>query len=180
MKEHFKLQGMDEVIIWRNETPVEPFLSRDVLRADMKASSVFLGKTNELVIELRQPRGPRCLYGLLGAKFQHTNDLQLHLQIGGDLLDARLFSGSLLGQIETPRYGLPENGATHILNALQKEIEEQKLAFSGTLAVCFAAHGDISSNIQIFKLLAKALPNFLFRESLNADFVMEIFSKPSL
>lgn len=177
MKKHFKLNGLDEVTIWCNETPIEAFLSRDVMQTTLQASLPSLHcQNNELVIELKQPRGPRCLYGLLGAKFHRSENSQLNIRVGDGLLDSRLLKDSMIAQFETPRYGLPDEVANHVLKALVDEIDKRKIQLSGTLDVCFGAYGDISSSTHVFKLLARALPSILLCESLESNFMIEVFS----
>jgi hypothetical protein len=82
----------------------------------------------------------------------------------------------MIAQIEVPRYGLPVDVAGHIFKTIKNEFDERQLHFSGSFEVCFGAHGDISSNVHVFKLIARALPSIAFRESLDWDFVSEVFS----
>ena len=178
MKKHFQLHGLDEVKIWRDEAPVEPFFSQKVLSSELRTPPPQMQWTaNEIVIELKQPRGPMCLYGLLGAKLHRSNDSTMSLRVGDGLLDPRYFSDSMIAQHEVPRYGLPKDAAGHILTTIEHEINERELRFNGAFEVCFGAHGDISSSIHVFKLIARALPRIAFRESLDLAFMSEVFSK---
>ena len=178
MKIHFKLQGFDEAIIWRDEAPVAPFFSQTVASSELHGSfRPMQSETSRLVIELKQPRGPMCLYGLLGAKLHRSNDSTMSLRVGDGLLDPRYFSDSMIAQHDVPRYGLPKDAAGHILTTIEHEINERELRFNGAFEVCFGAHGDISSSIHVFKLIARALPRIAFRESLDLAFMSEVFSK---
>lgn len=178
MRMHLKLHGLDEVTIWRNETPIEPFLSRNILRKELQALCPHLySNAHELVIEIKQPRGPRCLYGLLGAQIRHAENSSLNLCVGDGQLDSRAFEGSMISVIETPRYGLPEEVAEHVLQTIEDEMREQHISFGGILDICYGAYGEVSSSISVFKTLAKALPRILSSDALDGDLIMQIFNR---
>lgn len=163
MKQHFHLKALDEVNIWTDESPIETYLSQQLMNTEIGITSYALvsPRHNQLVIELKQPRGPRCLYGLLGVKVEAPTGNSLRITIGDGQADSRLFDGSMLAKIETPRYGLPEDAAKAILASLQNEIALRGIAVNSDLKICFGAFGDISSNILMFNKIAKTIIRLL-------------------
>ncbi|MFZ6747262.1 hypothetical protein ACO0LC_28970 [Undibacterium sp. JH2W] len=176
MMENFKLSGLDQISIWRNESPIEAFKSKIFYEDCVQATQIEGLKADlDFVMELKQPRGPRCLYGLLGVKIRFANERILKIKVGDGQAETRLYVGSMLDKIEIPYYGFPEGVAESVLYTLQKEMRESQPMFAGSMEVCFGAHGQISSNPYVFKLLSRALPKVLFMESLSSDLLTELF-----
>ena len=176
MKAHFKLDKLQEVMVWLDESPVQPFASKNnfftVIPVTEKPSRVF---HSEVVVEFKQPRGPRCVYGLLGAKFKPSHNGGLSIEVGDGLADSRVFEESLQSVIEVSKYGLLEDVASTILEVLKVEVLKRGISVNGSFEVCFGAYGDVSSSQQVFKLLAKNILEIFFVENIDGEIIAEMF-----
>ncbi len=176
MKAHFELSKLQEVMVWLDESPVQPFVSKEhvwvVIPVTETSSKVF---HSEVVVEFKQPRGPRCVYGLLGAEFKPSHDGGLSIKVGDGLADSRAFKESLQSVIETPKYGLLEDVASTILEVLKGEVLRRGISVNGSFEVCFGAYGEISSSQQVFKLLAKNILEIFFVENIGGEVIAKMF-----
>ncbi|MPQ71798.1 hypothetical protein [Pseudomonas sp. MWU12-2323] len=167
MKAYFKLGKLQEVKVWLDESPVQTFVSKNnllsVIPVTERPSKVF---HSEVVVEFKQPRGPRCVYGLLGAKFKPSHNGDLSIEVGDGLADPRVYDESLQSVIEVSKYGLPKGIASAILEVLKMEVLKRGVSVGGSFEVCYGAYGEVSSNQQVFKLLARNVLEFFLLKAL--------------
>jgi hypothetical protein len=165
----FRLRGFDEARIWYNESPIGASAPDQLASTELQLTrqSRFLDAT-EVVLELKQPRGPVCLYGLLGARFKPANDTKLRLDVRYGS-EPYVFADSLLSAIEVARCGLPQWAAQEVLFQFESSMKAHNSFSAGHIDVCYAAAGEASSNMHMFKILARALPVLMSMRPSNPD-----------
>lgn len=171
MKNTFHLNAFDIINIWINETPIEKLNSKKKINLSIPVrNSSNTPEISQLVIEIMQPRGARCLYGLLGIEIEKKTEPSLNIITDNGAEDYRLFNDSLLSSFEIPKYGFPDEISEKITQTMLQEILNINAEFGGEIRICFGVYSDISSNLLVFKKLAKTIANnILLPEKINTD-----------
>jgi hypothetical protein len=106
------------------------------------------------VIEVRRIAGPRTVYGLLGAIYKRSDGTELIIEF--PVCPAMGSFVSPLLSDEHPSVGLPEWLASGIADTAS-DYAARSSPPAGQLSFCYAAYSEMSSNVSIFKVLAKCV-----------------------
>lgn len=109
-----------------------------------------------LALEVMIPRGARVLYGLLGIRYDLTNEgRQVDFYDKVDV--SSIYLDSLVKGFETVRFGLPIIYSEASIYGLKRYFELIKFKRSGVIEICGGAFGDVSSNELVFKKIGFVL-----------------------
>lgn len=115
-----------------------------------------------VAIELLLPRGPRALYGGLGAEFtaDHSGILDVRLGLAQDR--GYSLAGSLAGRLDSTHVGLIAEYADGVFQGVVDTDAPEALG-AGTLRFARGVHGDIGSSAHLFRIMSRILLRVLAR-----------------
>lgn len=173
MKSHFFLSRFAEVNVWHGSSPVPQYDYNDCVNFVPVDGLIVNPFSKVVVLEIKQPRGARCGYGLLGLNF--TAGVESACQIRVPAGPGAIFGSSLIEGLETPRLGLPDESAFVIGESAYNQFCKMGAKPNGVADICYGAAGDVSSSISIFRALARALIYCAFANEILVEELNEIF-----
>lgn len=170
MRYEFHLAYHDRARVWIGDCP---FSAAKATGSERRRYDVGSAPGHDLraAIEILLPRGPRAMYGLLGATYQ--------AQIGGSELTVDVafttdhrrpeFTDSQAVKTDVARVGLPREYVEAVLEGIQEALAANPVLGPGHLSIDCAASADVGSSPATFSVLAKALLWTLARGEADAD-----------
>ena len=133
---------------------------------------VFVGNSTGMryvAAELFLLRGPRALYGGLGAVFVPRQTHQLIVRVSTSTAAGQIFGESLVGTLDTARVGLPNEYVPGVLEGVMNA-QESQVPGPGTLTFSCAVHSELGSSLWVFRVLSRILLRLI---GLDKDTVSE-------
>jgi len=149
--------------IWLTELPDARVNPSDVSERSVQGVKPVTDGTHRAAIEILIPRGPRALYGLLGAELRPSKSGALVIRVVKSCTDGPPFPNSIALSSDDTRIGLPDEFSQAVVEGASNQIAKIGGLGSGELVFDHAAHGLVGSAPIVFKWLAICLVQF-FRE----------------
>jgi hypothetical protein len=165
--------------VWLNDLPDARTTFPEVSEHSAEAAKALIEEARRAAIEIIIPRGPRALYGLLGAGLNPNQSNALIIRILTSRNVGPLFPDSLALSSDEARVGLPDEFSKAVLEGATNQIVKIGGLGSGELEFGHAAHGLVGSAPIIFNWLAASLVQLLRRgESVSHQELTEILQAP--
>lgn len=147
--------------VWFNGLPDARPTSYKVSERSVGGGNVVFEKARQAAIEILIPRGPRALYGLLGAELRPSRSERLTVRVLVSSNAGSLFPGSIALASDETRIGLPSEFSQAVVEGAIEEITKTGGLGSGELLFDRAVHGSVGSAPIVFKWLAACLVQLL-------------------
>lgn len=162
--------------IWLANLPDARVSTTKILDRSVQGGPLTFEGTRRAVIEILIPRGPRSLYGLLGAELHTANkseNLVIHVLTSHE--SGRPFTSSIALASEETQVGLPAAYSEAVFEGAIGQIKGIGGMCSGELVFDYAVHGQVGSAPIVFKWLAARLVQVLeVGEDINQQQLTEI------
>ena len=163
--------------VWLGELPQASYLADYTVERSIEAKSPDFNNVRLAAVELREPKGPRVLYGLLGAEFRPLKSNNLDLQVNVSSNDNLRIADSSLNQSGDILVGLPKEYIDSVVRGVFDIGEKADGIFAGTLLFNCAAHSIVGSSESIFRRLSYIVVQILFspKNTLSEHDLSKIF-----
>src|SRR6185312_7521099 len=161
--------------IWLNELPDARTKFPVIGERSMDSGKRVIAGVRRAALEVLIPRGPRALYGLLGAELKPNRSDELIVRVLTSCDDSTPFSNSMALSSDEARVGLPEEYSNAVIEGATSQIIKIGGLGPGELEFGCAVHGLVGSAPIVFKWLASCLVQLLWKaESISQQELTEI------
>jgi hypothetical protein len=150
------------VRVWLGELPPARYEANSRFEVVVDATPTEASDPHIVAVEMKQNRGGRILYGLVGGRFDPDNSIQLRIFVNATSANGVLFSDSLMTstnlpgnqRAETVFVGLPEDYARAITHSIESKTKQLNLKKAGTILFDCAAYHTYESSESFFAYVA--------------------------
>ncbi|MCI0719495.1 MAG: hypothetical protein L0338_11090 [Acidobacteria bacterium] len=161
--------------VWLSELPDAHVNPSNVTERSVQGGHATLQGVRRAAIEVLIPRGPRALYGLLGAELQPNQSAALLIRVLTSRNGGERFPDSIALSSDETFVGLPEEFSQAVIEGATNQIAKVGGLGSGELVFGHAAHGLVGSAPVVFKWLADCLVQLLRKgEGISQEELTEI------
>lgn len=147
--------------VWLNELPDARTTSAKVSERSVQGGKTVFEGVRRAAIEILIPRGPRALYGLLGAELRPNQSEALVIRVIASNNDGTPFRDSIALSSDEAQVGLPDEFCQAVVEGAASQVAKSGGLSSGELLFSHAAHGLVGSAPIVFKWLAACLVQLL-------------------
>ena len=149
--ENLELGNHRRARVWLGELPSATYTSGETLSHRVEASEAPHEGLELAAVEVFVPRGPHCMYGLLGGRWELGVRGELSITLSIATVNGPTFVDSLASKHDEVRVGLTAEYAQAVLAGVELAKTELPNLPSGRLTLNCAAHGAIVSCDAIFQ-----------------------------
>jgi hypothetical protein len=146
--------------IWLNELPDAAYAALRVLQSIHDGMRPLVHPATSAAVEIYSPRGGRAITGLLGARFEPSDDERLIVEVAVSSGNGSPISWPFASTIDEMYAGLPLEYA-HAIAEPGLPFEILRSLGSGRLRFDRAAHGAVGSSPALFRCLASAVAQLI-------------------
>jgi hypothetical protein len=156
--------------IWIDELPEAALLSREAkMQTFVFENATASAHRTRVALEVLKAEGPMSPYGLLGGRFERTDDNKLMVSVSFEISHPeKVYPDSLAGKLDVALIGLEKEYASGIRSGIQ-DLEAHALP-SGFFTLNCAACGIVGSSNGMFRSLSRALIRGLTQPHLPQSF----------
>jgi len=180
MTDQFDIGRHGRARFWVGTCPGAVFPSTESVQSEAEPADVAL-KSQQVALEIKLPKDPRVMYGLLGGRFE-TDPSATAVRIvvpysSTPFGDGRAFVTPLASPPETPLIGLPKELADAVLEGVADARQRGARLGSGELRFDCAVYGPVGSSPSLFRQLSEAVTLLIARNRLSTSDVRQTLSE---
>jgi len=147
--------------VWFNELPDARVVPSNFAEHSVEGGKALCEDVRRAAVEVLIPRGPRALYGLLGAELRPNQSGALVIRVAISRNGGAPFPDSIALSSDEARVGLPDEFSNAVVEGVTNQIAKMAGLGSGELVFDRAAYGSVGSAPIVFKWLAACLVQLL-------------------
>lgn len=166
--------------VWLAEFPEARVEFEAASERVVETDAMPLDEVRRAGVEILIPRGPRALYGLLGAELRPNRIGELRVRVLTCSGNRRRFKDAIALASDEVYVGLPDEFAAAVIEGVVEQNKRPGGLASGELVFQCAAHGLVGSSPTIFKWLSAVLVRILnlSAENLGEPKLAELLREP--